>query len=259
MSETPLVFVCVAAKILKQDLTLMLYRLNRSTNSNEKPMTKILLVEDEGILRTTLAQQLTAEGYAVLAAADGERGLELARDEKPDLCIFDVMLPRLDGLSLCRIVSKEQNVPIILLTARSAEMDRVIGLDSGADDYIVKPFGLSELLARIRSALRRANKQNDSIMRLGHIVIDIASHRVWANDKEVKLSSKEFGLLATLVRNRGVVLVRDTLLSEVWGMDFEGDPRTLDVHIRWLRMKLESDPDHPEFIKTVRGVGYRID
>ncbi|MBU6361101.1 MAG: response regulator transcription factor [Chloroflexota bacterium] len=222
-------------------------------------MTKILLVEDEGILRTTLAQQLEAEGYQVLTAADGERGLELAREGSPDLCIFDVMLPRLDGLSLCRIVSKEQEVPIILLTARSAEMDRVIGLDSGADDYIVKPFGLSELLARIRSALRRASKHSETVLRLGPVVIDFASHRVWVNDKEVKLSSKEFGLLATLMRNRGIVLVRDTLLSEVWGMDFEGDPRTLDVHIRWLRMKLEADPDRPELIKTVRGVGYRID
>ena len=222
-------------------------------------MTKILLVEDEGILRTTLAQQLEAEGYQALTAADGERGLELARESSPDLCIFDVMLPRLDGLSLCRIVSKEQEVPIILLTARSAEMDRVIGLDSGADDYIVKPFGLSELLARIRSALRRASKHSETVLRLGPVVIDLASHRVWVNDKEVKLSSKEFGLLATLMRNRGIVLVRDTLLSEVWGMDFEGDPRTLDVHIRWLRMKLEADPDRPELIKTVRGVGYRID
>lgn len=222
-------------------------------------MPKILVVEDETILLDLLARHLENEGYTVVTATNGEEGLEVARQKQPDVCVLDVMLPGLDGLSLCRILRRESDVTIILLTARAGEIDRVIGLDNGADDYVVKPFSLPELTARIRAALRRSPRRMESSLRAGDVQLDLISRRVFLADKEVKLSHKEFELLATLLRNKGAVLSREFLITQVWGYDFDGDVRTVDVHVRWLREKIERDPSKPERLQTVRGVGYRID
>ncbi len=222
-------------------------------------MPRVLLVEDEATLLELVAQHLRREGFEVTTAMNGDEALTLARSEPPDVCVFDVMLPGLDGLSLCRILRKESEVPILLLTARGAEIDRVIGLESGADDYIVKPFSLPELVARVRAALRRFPRQRGDRLQAGDLAVDLAARRVYLGEREVKLSHKEFELLATLLRNKGAVLSREFLITQVWGFDFAGDPRTVDVHVRWLREKLEKDPSHPERLQTVRGVGYRID
>ncbi len=222
-------------------------------------MPRVLLVEDDPTLLELVAQYMTGEGFTVIQAANGDTALDLARHEMPDAGVFDVMLPGLDGLSLCRILRKESEMPIILLTARGAEIDRVIGLESGADDYVVKPFSLPELVARVRAALRRAPKQHGERLQVGEVSLDLVSRRVYSGSHEVKLSHKEFELLATLMRNKGAVLSREFLITQVWGYDFDGDPRTVDVHVRWLREKLEKDPSHPDRLQTVRGVGYRID
>lgn len=222
-------------------------------------MPKVLVVEDELTLLELLSQHLRAEGYTVLASSNGEEALELARAQSPDVCVLDVMLPGLDGLSLCRIIRKESDVPIILLTARGAEIDRVIGLESGADDYVVKPFSLPELMARVRAALRRAPNRPSASLVAGDLSLDLVSRRVFVGGREVRLSHKEFELLATLMRNKGAVLSREFLITQVWGYDFEGDTRTVDVHVRWLREKIEKDPSNPIHLQTVRGVGYRID
>jgi len=223
-------------------------------------MARILVVEDEPLLRELLVTHLRAEGYEVRIAADGEQGLAAAREFKPDVCVLDVMLPRLDGLSLCRIVRRELDPGIIMLTARASEVDRVIGLDSGADDYVVKPFSLPELTARVRAALRRAPSQRQQTQLVsGDLRLDLAARRVRRGEQDLRLTHKEFELLALLMRHKGMVLTRDMLLSQVWGDDFEGDPRTIDVHVRWLREKIEDDPAHPVHLQTVRGVGYRFD
>lgn len=222
-------------------------------------MPKILIVEDEKILLDLLARHLESEGYDVLTAAAGDEGLEIARREQPEIAVLDVMLPGLDGLSLCRILRRESDMAIILLTARAGEIDRVIGLDNGADDYVVKPFSLPELTARIRAALRRAPKRAESILRAGDVQVDLTSRRAFIDEREIKLSHKEFELLATLMRNKGAVLSREFLISQVWGFDFDGDVRTVDVHVRWLREKIEKDPSRPDRLQTVRGAGYRID
>lgn len=223
-------------------------------------MAKILIVEDEPTLLGLLQRHFQSEGYAVTACADGELGLDALRADAPDVCIFDVMLPKLDGLSLCRIAAKESEAVIILLTARGAENDRVIGLENGADDYVVKPFSLPELTARVRAALRRSHRRSDNdVLEHGALRVDLTARKVTFNNQPLKLSHKEFELLATLLRNRNAVLTRDFLLAQVWGYDYEGDPRTLDVHIRWLREKIEADPSAPQIIHTVRGIGYRIE
>jgi DNA-binding response OmpR family regulator len=222
-------------------------------------MAKVLLVEDDATQLDLVAQHLGREGFTVIPAANGDTGLELARQVQPDVCVFDVMLPGLDGLSLCRILRKESEVPILLLTARGAEIDRIIGLESGADDYVVKPFSLPELVARIRAALRRSPTRYTDRLQCGEVALDLTARRAFVGTREVKLSHKEFELLATLMRNKGAVLSREFLISQVWGYDFDGDTRTVDVHVRWLREKLEADPAHPARLQTVRGVGYRID
>jgi DNA-binding response OmpR family regulator len=222
-------------------------------------MTKILLVEDETTLAETLAYNLRREGYEVILAADGETGLERARTESPDLIILDIMLPVLDGLSVCRILRREMDTPIIILTARGTEVDKIIGLETGADDYVVKPFGLGEFLARVRAVLRRAPTPRRDELASGDLVLDLAARRVTKGGVELKLSHKEFDLLAELMRHRGAVLSRDLLLTQVWGYDYFGDSRTVDVHIRWLREKIEEDPSNPQRIVTVRGVGYRFE
>lgn len=227
-------------------------------------MTKILIVEDEATVRDTLALNLNAEGYEVVTAADGEAGLAEAREKEFDLIVLDVMLPKLDGLSLCRLIRKDSSMPILMLTARGTEVDKIVGLESGADDYIVKPFGLGEFLARVRAALRRAATASAAPavrdrLESGGLALDLIARRAFNGEQELKLTHKEFDLLAELVRNAGAVLSRDLLLQKVWGYDYVGDSRTVDVHIRWLREKIEDDASQPKRITTVRGVGYRFE
>ena len=225
-------------------------------------MPTILLVEDELTLSETLRYNLEREGYSVLVAADGVHGLELARREQPDLLILDIMLPRLDGFSVCRILRQESDLPILMLTARQDEVDRIAGLELGADDYVAKPFSLGELLARVRAIMRRSDRQptaSREVLDAGALRVDTGSRRAWRAGAELALSQKEFDLLTCLLRNRGIALSRDVLLERVWGYDFLGDSRTVDVHIRWLREKVELDPGHPAYIQTVRGVGYRFE
>jgi DNA-binding response OmpR family regulator len=225
-------------------------------------MSKILIVEDEATVRDTLALNLRAEGFEVVTAQTGDEGLALAREAAPDLILLDLMLPNLDGLSICRILRRTSDVPIIMLTARGTEMDRITGLETGADDYVVKPFSLGELIARVRAHLRRGQNEGraaQTLLQAGDLALDPAMRRATRGDQTLKLTQKEFDLLAELMRNRGAVLSRDLLLTHVWGYDYVGDSHTVDVHIRWLREKIEDDPSAPERITTVRGVGYRFE
>ena len=221
---------------------------------------KILIFEDDATLLETIAYNLTNEGYDVIKAADGIKGLDTARAEKPDLVILDLMLPGLDGLSVCRAIRHEMSMPIMMLTARSGEVDRIVGLDSGADDYVVKPFSLGELLARIRAILRRGRPAAAATsLESGDLTLNLVSHKARRAGQELVLAPKEFDLLAELIRHKGAVLSRDLLLQRVWGFDFAGDTRTVDVHIRWLREKVEADAANPLRIQTVRGIGYRFE
>jgi DNA-binding response OmpR family regulator len=225
-------------------------------------MATILLVEDEQTLSETLRYNLEREGYSVIVANDGVVGLERARRDQPDLVILDIMLPRLDGFSVCRILRQESDVPVLMLTARQDEVNRIAGLELGADDYVGKPFSLGELLARVRAILRRTDRQpagSREVLDAGALRVDTGSRRAWRDGGEIGLSQKEFDLLTCLIRNRGIALTRDILLERVWGYDFLGDSRTVDVHIRWLREKIELDPGKPTYIQTVRGVGYRFE
>jgi two-component system alkaline phosphatase synthesis response regulator PhoP len=245
---------------------------------------KILIVDDEAILVEAIAYNLQQAGYQVVTATDGVSALEVARREHPDLIILDVMLPAMDGLEVCRQLRREDGtatIPIIMLTAKVEEIDKVVGLELGADDYVTKPFGRRELLARVRALMRRSdylsphaaeNNQDSKSKReqggealafvgerelvAGPLRIDLAGRRVNCRDVEKELQPKQFDLLVYLVRNRGTVLTRDQLLHNVWGYDYVGDTRTVDVHVRWLREKLEEDPANPKLIQTVRGVGY---
>jgi len=221
-------------------------------------MPTILLVEDEPTLSETLRYNLEREGYSVLTAADGVNGLELARREQPDLLILDVMLPRLDGFSVCRILRQESDVPILMLTARDDDIDKIIGLEVGADDYLTKPFNPGELVARVKSVLRRANPERRELQSasLQHrdLKIDAGRREVTVAGEEIQLAPKEFDLLWELLDHRGLVLTRDQLLERVWGYTFAGDTRTVDVHVRQLRRKLgDASP-----IVTVWGVGYKV-
>lgn len=226
----------------------------------------ILIIEDEQTLANNLAEKLRAEGYNVSIATDGEVGWDKARAEKPNLLVLDIMLPGLDGLSLCRMVRNEPSIgriPIIMLTARGTEVDKIVGLESGADDYIVKPFGLGEFLARVRALLRRIEERTGEPLKdemsSDDLRLNMTGRRVFKGEEEVKLSNKEFDLLAELMRNKNAVLSRDLILTKVWGYDYFVDKRTVDVHIRWLREKIEDDPSNPRRIVTVRGVGYRFE
>lgn len=230
----------------------------------EREMAKVLIIEDEETLANNLAEKLRSEGFSVITAFDGEDGLDKIRDEHPDLIVLDIMLPKLDGLSLCRIVRRDaatSHIPIIMLTARGTEVDKIVGLESGADDYVVKPFALGEFLARVRAVMRRAPgvPQVQDEMVSNDLRLSLTGRRLFKDGKETKLSNKEFDLLAELMRNRGVVLSRDLILTKVWGYDYFVDKRTVDVHIRWLREKIEDDPSNPKRIVTVRGVGYRFE
>jgi len=225
-------------------------------------MTKILLVEDDANLLETLKYNVRKEGYTALTAVDGVQALEVARREKPDLIILDIMLPKMSGFEVCRILRKEMAVPIMMLTARDDEVDKVAGLDLGADDYMTKPFSMRELLARMRAMLRRTEIQTatqEMPIKLGDIEIDIGHHRVTKAGQTLNMNPKEFDLLAFMARNKGLVFSREQLLEKVWGYGYAGDTRTVDVHIRWLREKVEDNPDEPKRLVTVRGVGYKLE
>lgn len=220
----------------------------------------ILLVEDDKSFREALAFSLRHQGYQVREVSDGETALDEARLRAPDLILLDVMLPGLDGFSICRILRAEMQTPIILLTARTQEMDKIVGLESGADDYVTKPFSTGELLARMRAVMRRTKPiTNKLVLRQGPLELNLERRRAFKNDQELFLSPREFELLAELMRHPGIALSRDLLMTRVWGHDFIGDSRTVDVHIRWLREKIEEKPSRPLLIQTVRGIGYRFE
>jgi DNA-binding response OmpR family regulator len=220
----------------------------------------ILVVDDEKTLRETLSESLEAEGFVVVQAADGREAVEAFRRHKPDLILLDLMLPELSGTEVCRIIRAESAVPILMLTAKSAEVDKIVGLELGADDYVTKPFSFRELLARIRALLRRSEAQaqapeKDSV-HLGHVTVDLAGRRLLRGVEALPVKPKAFELLAFLLRNAGHVFTRDQLLEKVWGYDFAGETRTVDVHVHWLRAQIEEDPANPVYLETVRGVGY---
>jgi DNA-binding response OmpR family regulator len=224
---------------------------------------RVLVVEDDDGIREMLKYNLSGAGFAVLEARDGAAGLRTARTSNPDLILLDLMLPGMSGLDFCRAVRKTSRIPIIMLTAKDTEVDKIVGLELGADDYITKPFSIREVLARVNSVLRRAQPEaaeprsipeQDSI---GDFTMDRAARRVLLAGKDVKLTAREFALLSYLVANSGRVQTRDGLLEHVWGSEFTGDRKTIDVHIRWLRQKLAGKV--PFEIVTVRGLGYRLD
>ena len=225
---------------------------------------RILIIEDERTLLETLKYNLEKEGYQVHTATDGEAGLALARSTKPEIIILDLMLPRMDGISVCRTLRREgMEVPILMLTARAEEIDKVLGLEMGADDYVTKPFGFRELLARINALLRRSRKPpsegplpTPEPLISGDLLLDLARREVRMKGSLLKLKPREFDLLVFLLRNRGMALSRGQILTNVWGQDDYIDQRTVDVHVRWLRERLEEDPRHPQRLLTVRGVGY---
>jgi DNA-binding response OmpR family regulator len=222
-------------------------------------------VEDDKTLRATLRYNFEREGYRVVAAGDGVSALEVAERERPDAVILDVMLPGLDGFDVCRTLRRNSTVPILMLTAKDEEVDKIVGLELGADDYMTKPFSVRELLARVKAMLRRVDMLRADepapaarVLRVGDISIDLDAHRAeWAG-RPLRLKPREFDLLAHLMQQPGRVFTRDQLLESIWGYTFGGDSRTVDVHIRWLREKIEEDPSSPRRLETVRGVGYRF-
>ena len=219
----------------------------------------ILIVDDEPTLRETLAEVLDADGFRVVTAADGREALARFREHRPDLVILDLMLPELSGIEVCRIIRQESAIPILMLTAKSLELDKVLGLELGADDYVTKPFSLRELLARVRALLRRMEQpavEGPTSVAFGDLTVDLAGHRLLRDGQPVQLKPKVFELLAFLVRHPGQVFSRDQLLERVWGYDYAGETRTVDVHIHWLRTAIELEPASPTIIQTVRGVGY---
>jgi DNA-binding response OmpR family regulator len=221
----------------------------------------ILVVEVEPTLRETLVDALEADGFRVVAAADGREALSRFRGERPDLVLLDLMLPELSGIEVTRIIRAESGTPIIMLTAKDSELDKVVGLELGADDYVTKPFSLRELTARIRALFRRseaavATNALPAVVDLGRVQADLAGHRLLRDGAALPIKPKAFELLAFLLRNPGQAFTRDQLLEKVWGYDYAGETRTVDVHIHWLRSQIEDDPGHPAFIHTIRGVGY---
>ncbi len=233
---------------------------------------KILVVEDEQTLQETLAYNLRRQGYDVELASDGPTALTQARSTLPDLILLDIMLPGLDGFEVCRILRQEMTVPVLMLTARDDEIDRVVGLEVGADDYLTKPFSMRELLARVKALLRRVRILREEfrgsaapaedpakVLVFSNLEIDQTRREIRLNGQALAVKPKEFDLLLFLAEHRGQVLTRDRVLESVWGWEFTGDSRTVDVHIRWLREKIETDPAAPSRIVTVRGAGYRFE
>lgn len=236
-------------------------------------MATVLVVEDDATIRETIAYNLQRDGHEILSAEDGVTGLELARARRPDLVVLDVMLPRMSGLDVCRILREETPIPILMLTARDAEADVVQGLDTGADEYVTKPFSMRELRARIASLLRRDRLSRDAgplspgpagrngasaDLVAGDLLLSPARHELTRRGEPVRLRPREFALLEFLMRNPGQVFTRDALLEQVWGLTYPGETRTVDVHVRWLREKIEDDPAQPQRIQTVRSVGYKF-
>ncbi|MGW8317954.1 MAG: response regulator transcription factor [Candidatus Promineifilaceae bacterium] len=237
---------------------------------------KILLVEDEPSLLETLAYNLSRQDYKVYEATTGFQALEVARQERPDLIVLDLMLPGIDGFEVCRLLRQEMSVPILMLTARDEDIDKVVGLEMGADDYMTKPFSMRELLARVKALLRRERLIREELaaeaesvrstrvgqeqpLVFGDLVIDLARREVRLKQEVVRLKPKEYELLVFLARNRGIALSRDLILERVWGWEQDPGSRTVDVHIRWLRSKIEPDPNEAKRIITVRGIGYRFE
>jgi len=229
----------------------------------------ILVVEDEPVLLTTLEYNLKRQGYRVITASDGLMALERARRERPDAIVLDVMLPKMDGFEVCRTLRKEMNVPILMLTARDEEIDKVVGLEVGADDYMTKPFSMRELVARVKALLRRVRMireelatttvTSENLLVFDDLKIDLSRGEVRRGEERLALKPKEYELLVFLARHKGHALSRDMILQRVWGWDFAGGSRTVDVHVRWLRQKIERDPANPVRIVTVRGIGYRFE
>ena len=222
------------------------------------------MVEDDETLQAALQYNLSKEGYQVLSATDGETAVDIARREHPILVILDLMLPKLNGLEVCRLLRREMTVPILILTARDQEMDKVIGLELGADDYMTKPFSMREFLARVRAMVRRFEMTSPAesppnVLTMEGLSFDLQARTVHLNSKELELKPKEYDLLAFLATHPGRAYTRDQLLDQVWGYGYVGDTRTVDVHIRWLREKIEADPGIPRRIITIRGTGYRFE
>jgi two-component system OmpR family response regulator len=235
-------------------------------------LSKILVVDDDKNLLEVIKYNLVNEGYTVIISENGTQAVEKARQEKPDLIILDVMLPEIDGLEVCRILRKEMSIPILMLSAKIDEIDKVVGLELGADDYIGKPFSVRELMARVRATLRRgqiAEQKNTSktpdetkqrIILKGHdLELDTVRHNVSLKGSPLALTPKEFELLAFLMRNKGQVFGREQLMEKVWGYTFDGSKRTVDVHVRWLRQKIEENPEKPKILITIIGFGYKFD
>jgi DNA-binding response OmpR family regulator len=224
-----------------------------------RPRRTILLVEDERSIRDPLADALRSEGFDTLVAGTVAEALEQARRD-PDLVLLDVMLPDGSGFDVCRELRQRSQVPIIMLTARGEEADRVVGLELGADDYVVKPFATGEVIARIRAVLRRrpSDPPDERELAVQDLRIDVAARRAWLAERELELTRKEFDLLARLARDAGRVVTRESLMSDVWDLNWFGSTKTLDVHVAWLRRKLGDDPGEPTYIHTVRGVGFRL-
>jgi two-component system, OmpR family, alkaline phosphatase synthesis response regulator PhoP len=222
---------------------------------------KILVVDDEPDIVEIVRYNLEKSGYQVLMAGDGGKALGMARSQHPDLVVLDVMMPGIDGLEVCAILRRETDLPIILLTARDSETDKVVGLEMGADDYLTKPFSPRELLARIKAVLRRTKTvtAGAGAMRSGELELDLVKHEARRCGKPLALTAKEFTLLEFLMQHTGIALARQAILDHVWGYDYYGDPRTVDVHIRRLREKVEADPHQPRLISTVPGLGYRFE
>jgi two-component system response regulator RegX3 len=223
---------------------------------------RILLIEDEDTLAEAVSYNLEREGFVLETAGDGSTGLRRFRERPPDLLVLDLMLPEVSGLDVCRAIRAESQVPIIILTAKDSEADRVAGLELGADDYVTKPFSMRELVARVRANLRRAEtavpSDDSEVLRGGPVEVDVARHEASVRGHDVALPPKEFELLETFLRRKGRLLTRDFLIDEVWGPDYFGDTKTLDVHVKRLRQKLEDDPHRPVHLLTVRGLGYKF-
>ncbi len=224
---------------------------------------KILVVDDEEHIAELISYNLTSNGYKVITANNGNDAVKLAVEEKPNLILLDLMIPGKDGYDVCKDVrsnSEIRNTPIIMLTAKSEEIDKILGLELGADDYITKPFSVRELLARVKAVLRRfsISEPESNVLVFGNLTADFDKREILVNDKKLDLTLKEFELLEILIRNKGKILTRDTLLDKIWGYEYIGETRTVDVHIRYLRKKIELDDKNPKLIETIRGVGYRF-
>ncbi|WP_347347236.1 response regulator transcription factor [Nigerium sp.] len=224
-------------------------------------MTVVLIIEDEESYRDALSYMLTKEGFEVVAASDGEAGLAEFERHGADIVLLDVMMPGLSGTEVCRRLRQRSSVPIIMVTARDSEIDKVVGLELGADDYVTKPFSHRELAARIRAVLRRGSDSDlmPDVIEAGRVRMDVERHEVWVDGEPVRLALKEFELLEMLLRNSGRVMTRGQLIDRIWGADYVGDTKTLDVHVKRLRAKIEPDPANPVALVTVRGLGYKFD